>query len=386
MHDPPPIPDNRQSHTTQPVTVRLADITPRPLQWLWPDRIPLGKVTLLAGDAAVGKSLLALDIAARVSAGIPWPDRPEQPNKPGTVILLATEDDLADTVQPRLVSASADLERITAVTSVKRAPDTPLPKPLWRASLQPTINHLDLVIRNAGDCRLLVIDPVTTFLRQLHSPYETDTRAFMDPLAELAARHHIAILAVHQAKRTATGITWQKTIAKFATTAARTVCALVEDRRPTGPEDKHQRRFFLPVKSIVTAHIPPLACAIVRQPDHDAPTVQWGHEPAAITIDEALGRRPQTNDNSHAQIWLQDLLSQSPEPAADIFAQADEYGFGQKAMHRAYDALDCIRRRRGSGPGAVWIWALPGDEQRLAKLRLDPKTEMRLEQEEYFRT
>ena len=55
-------------------------------------------------------------------------------------------------------------------------------------------------------------------------------------------------------------------------------------------------------------------------------------------------------------------------------------------MHHAFDALGCIRRRRGSGPGAVWIWALPGDEQRLAKLRLDPKTEMRLEQEEYFRS
>ena len=140
--------------TSKLVTVRLADIIPTPLEWLWPNRIPLGKVTLLVGDPDVGKSLLALDIAARVSAGIPWPDRHQQPNNPGTVILLATEDDLADTVHPRLTAASADLNRITAVTSVKRGPETPLPKPLWRASLQPTINHLSQVIHNTPDCRL----------------------------------------------------------------------------------------------------------------------------------------------------------------------------------------------------------------------------------------
>ena len=42
-----------------------------PLQWLWPNRIPLAKLTLLIGDPGVGKSLLIADLAARISAARP---------------------------------------------------------------------------------------------------------------------------------------------------------------------------------------------------------------------------------------------------------------------------------------------------------------------------
>lgn len=48
-----------------PVIVQLSSIAPTPVRWLWPQRIPLGKLTLLVGDPAVGKSLLCLDLAAR---------------------------------------------------------------------------------------------------------------------------------------------------------------------------------------------------------------------------------------------------------------------------------------------------------------------------------
>ena len=43
--------------------------TERPLRWLWQDKIPLGKLTLIEGPPAVGKLFVALYIAARVSTG-----------------------------------------------------------------------------------------------------------------------------------------------------------------------------------------------------------------------------------------------------------------------------------------------------------------------------
>ena len=46
----------------------------QPIEWLWHQRIPIGKVTLLVGDPGQGKSLIALDLAARVSTGATWPD------------------------------------------------------------------------------------------------------------------------------------------------------------------------------------------------------------------------------------------------------------------------------------------------------------------------
>jgi hypothetical protein len=57
---------------------RLFDRLPTPtLQWLWPNRIPRGCLTLIVGQPGIGKSLLAVDLAARLSAARPWPD--EQP-------------------------------------------------------------------------------------------------------------------------------------------------------------------------------------------------------------------------------------------------------------------------------------------------------------------
>ena len=84
--------------------VCLADVESRPLEWLWPDRIPLGKLTIIAGDPGLGKSLATLDIASRVSQGEPWPDQTDAINPKGDAILLSAEDDLSDTIRPRLGS------------------------------------------------------------------------------------------------------------------------------------------------------------------------------------------------------------------------------------------------------------------------------------------
>jgi hypothetical protein len=46
--------------------VIIADVQPEIVHWLWLHRIPLGKLTVLDGDPDNGKSVLSLDLAARV--------------------------------------------------------------------------------------------------------------------------------------------------------------------------------------------------------------------------------------------------------------------------------------------------------------------------------
>ena len=45
----------------------LADVEPVPIEWLWPDYLAVGKLTLLGGDPDLGKSLICNDVAARLS-------------------------------------------------------------------------------------------------------------------------------------------------------------------------------------------------------------------------------------------------------------------------------------------------------------------------------
>ena len=66
---------NRLDHAQRAAgAVRFSQLAPENIRWLWPGRIPLGRVTLLVSDPGLGKSLLTLEIAARVSAGTRWPD------------------------------------------------------------------------------------------------------------------------------------------------------------------------------------------------------------------------------------------------------------------------------------------------------------------------
>ena len=126
----------------------------------------------------------------------------------------------------------------------------------------------------------------------------------------------------------------------------------------------------------------PLACSIVRQPDHAAPTLNWDAKPVTMAVHRLLDQRTSATDNSHAEKWLHDALAHSPTRADDIYELAQAEGYGRKQMRRAFHAIGGIRRRRGAGDGAFWIWALPGDEKRLAEFRLQPIEERRLQDEE----
>src|SRR5262245_40204745 len=93
----------------------LSEVQSRPVQWLWEGRVPLGKVTLLDGEPDSGKSLLALDLAARVSSGAAMPLSRGKPAGPANVVIFNDDDNLADTVRPRLEAAAADLSRVRCV-------------------------------------------------------------------------------------------------------------------------------------------------------------------------------------------------------------------------------------------------------------------------------
>ncbi len=88
------------------------------LDWLWSNRFALGKLGLIVGLPDEGKGQLLCDIAARRSHAARWPCG-EGIAPQGNVILLTAEDDIADTVVPRLAAAGADLERIEIVKMVR---------------------------------------------------------------------------------------------------------------------------------------------------------------------------------------------------------------------------------------------------------------------------
>jgi len=179
-----------------PVLHCFADIASKQLHWLWPGRIPLGKLTLLIGDPGLGKSLLTADIASRVSRGTSFPDGAVCES--GSVIFLSAEDDAADTIRPRLDVAGADVFRVHTLDAVRvQLSGGSVTEKAF--NLETDCTHLESALSQHPDVRLIVIDPLSAYLGGTDSHSNAEIRGLLSPLAALAARCEVAVLAVtHQ--------------------------------------------------------------------------------------------------------------------------------------------------------------------------------------------
>lgn len=183
------------------ILTRLSDVVPQPVRWLWRGRIPFGKVTILDGDPGLGKSLVSLDVAARVSTARTMPDGTTGDLiEPAGVVLLSAEDDSADTIRPRLEAAGADVSRIVHLRAVREADGTMQPVTLTSLTeLQTAINEVN--------AKLVIVDPLMAFLpAKVDSHRDQDIRRSLAPLVALAAETGVAVLVIrHLNKTSSTG-------------------------------------------------------------------------------------------------------------------------------------------------------------------------------------
>ena len=268
-----------------------SELPSQPVEWLWNHRIPLGMLTMLSGDPKLGKSLVTLAMAAAVSRGAPLPgDRP--PSRPGRVWLLSAEDDPGRTIVPRLRAAGADLSRIHLFTSivvpgVPAAPGSPSPA-ISSFERLPTLLEHDLAVlegelTRSGECRLIVVDPVSAYLGGTDDHRNADLRGVLAPLKAMAERRGVAVVLVnHLSKGSGTNGKYRVmgSIAYVGTCRANFL--FIRDRTdPTG-----RRVLFCDNGGNLAPPAPTLAYTIEEV--EDGPRVAFLDEPVAITVDQAL--------------------------------------------------------------------------------------------------
>jgi putative DNA primase/helicase len=168
---------------------RASAIQPVAIRWLWQDWLPEGKLSLLAGSPGTGKTTLAVAMAAIVSAGGVWPDGPRCASK-GNVLFWSGEDDVADTLVPRLMAAGADLERVYFVRS--RIDENGEVQPFDPAFDIPLLGER---IEAMGGASLLIVDPIVSAVSG-DAHRANDVRRDLQALVDMAARYGCAVLVV----------------------------------------------------------------------------------------------------------------------------------------------------------------------------------------------
>jgi putative DNA primase/helicase len=212
----------------------VCDIPAQELSWLWPGRIPLGKLSLFAGDPGLGKSLVTLDIAARVTSGREWPDGTAN-TQAGSVIILSAEDDPGDTIRPRLEAAGADLRKAHILQAVRRS------KPNGDTSLEYFSLETDLMalqdaVASMDDVRLITIDPISAYLGNTDSHVNAKVRSLLAPLAELSRSLRVAAIAVDHLSKSNRPALYRPNGSIAFTAAARAVWLFAKS-----PDDLSQR-------------------------------------------------------------------------------------------------------------------------------------------------
>jgi hypothetical protein len=162
-------------------------------RWLWPERIPLGTITLLDGDLGTGKSLLSQQIAAHVSAGTPLPDGSETIK--GGVVIIAPYEDARKGMIARLKANGADLENIYVLSFVH---DQEAEGDDFRPFCLPDdLGVLRETMRKVN-ARLVIIDPLLSVLPMKRRFYQSELQRILLQLHQLMIEMEATCLLIRQ--------------------------------------------------------------------------------------------------------------------------------------------------------------------------------------------
>ncbi len=343
--------DSRGLLGARPVLDCTADIPIKKTSWLWLEKIPLGKLAVIAGDPGLGKSIVALDAAARVSTGRAWPDGALC--EKGSVVLLSAEDDAPDTIVPRLSAAGADLTKVHILRAVRRA------KPngetaLHPFSLQTDITALQAAVAELDDARLVVVDPLSSYLGSVDSHKNAEVRSVLAPLSALANDFHVTVLAVNHLNKS-TGPALYRVIGSIAFTAAARAVWIV-----ARSQDDPAERLLVPAKMNLAPNVEGFTFSLEDRAG--VVTVRWGHA-VNVAVDSVVGLETPDERTERAQAvdWIREQLADGPVPAADIEVAAKKAGLAWRTLMRAKGALGVESYREGFG--TPWRWRLPADAE-----------------------
>ena len=325
--------------------VPINELTPCKTEWLWPGRLALGHLALFDGDPGLGKSLVTMDLCARITTGQPFADGAPG-REPAKVIIANAEDSARDTIFGRLRAAGADLDRVIVW---ERNPGEG-----W-LRLPDDADELDRILAASGAV-YVVIDPIFAFL-EVQAASDPSVRRALAPLADLARRRSCAIHLVRHLNKRAAGPAMYRGLYSIAFFAACRLAwlAAIDPRQP--------RRFVLgQLKNNLDPPQTSLAYSITSH-DSGAGRILW--HGASPWREEDLVVRPgkRLRQKQRVQEFLRTMLANGPRTCREIWDAATPLGLSPRMLREARRALG-IRTIRVDPfkPEQQSWWLLPGQQ------------------------
>jgi len=335
-------------------------MTPEPVRWLWKDWLALGKLHILAGAPGEGKTTLATKIAATVTTGGAWPDSTKA--EEGNILVWSGEDDVSDTLLPRLMAAGAKKEKCYFVSGTKTASgERPFDPAVDLSDLEQQANLI-------GGISLLIVDPVVSVVTG-DSHKNTEVRRALQPLVELAKRLDAAVLGISHFSKGGAGLDpAMRVVGSVAFTAVARIVLVAAKVR--GEEAGDARRVLARAKSNIGPDDGGFEYFIEQTeliPGIHASQIVWGQtlngtakDLFAEPEDELIEGDEGKTLVAQAMEFLEQVLAEGLAPAKEVTKQANEAGITPRTLRRARERLPVIVKKGSNG---AWYWKLPTSDR-----------------------
>jgi RecA-family ATPase len=347
----------------EPVLLNGGDVIERDITWIWPGRIALRRATIFDGDPGLGKSLVMIDIVARLTTGRDMPDGAPNPfGEPVPCLILTAEDTADDVVVPRLRLAGGDPKLLTFLPGIKSPSGERVPNledvPALRKALVKT------------SARFMVIDPLTAYIPATTNAWRDDSaRRLLVPIFRLCEELEVALAPVRHLNKsdsTAAAYRGQGSIAFGAAMRG----GFLFGHAPEDPS----RVMMAPIKVNLAAKAMALTYQIVEpHPGALHPVVRWDAHQVDMDADGLLAalsksaKQKAAHDatpvdsvpgaREEASSVLRQILANGPELSKEAYRQAREVGIERHTFERAKADQGVTSRK--DGPGGAWRFHPP---------------------------
>lgn len=328
----------------RPDLLRLSDVQAQPVSWLWEPYIPLGMLTVLSGDPGVGKTFLALELAARVTRGDHDGNGP-MPG-PGSVLYITVENSPAHVLRPRFDAQRGDAERLTVMRGTVIQDGERETQGLINLA---DTEQIEAAIRESH-AQLVVIDPLQSFLgASVDIHRSNETRPILDGLSRIAEKFNCAILIVRHLSKGQSGRAIHRGLGSIDITgAARS--EIVAAPHPSDPACR--------IMAHAKANLG--KCGDSREfTISDDGQFRWGAK-SDLTANDLLASEVSGAERSaldEAVDFVKEALDGGPMPSNDLKAKAKQIGISQATLRRAQSRLKVTKAPDGFGKN--WVLSLP---------------------------
>ena len=251
--------------------------------------------------------------------------------EPQQVVYQTAEDNLADTVKPRLVAAGADCNRIAYIVDE----DSPL-------TLEDT--RIERVIQQT-EARLFILDPLQAYLSQDSDMLSVGRmRQQLKCLADIAAKYRCAIVVIGHMNKASGEKNLYRGLGSIDIAAiARSVLMISRDK------DDPSIRYMFPVKSSLA----PEGTTIAFSFDPKA-GLRW-IEQHHVDKSQIRGCAIDDSKKALARRIVLEMLGEQDAHSTDVLNKLKSMSISERTIHSAKKELGVTSYRKNDS----WYWHLP---------------------------